>query len=61
MGADIDWQQIAHDHILTGGAITNVLRYCAIKAMQREAKKVMLRDVEAGIRKELIKEGDSFK
>ena len=54
---EIDWQKIATEYEISGGSITNVLRHCSIKAIQRESKKVMLRDLVAGIKKEHRKEG----
>ena len=55
----IDLRIIAENHIISGGSITNVLRYCSIKAIQRDSKTVLLRDLENGIRKEQRKEGKS--
>ena len=54
---EIDWQKIADDYVISGGSIINVLRHCSIKAMQRDKKKIVLRDLETGIRKEFRKEG----
>ncbi len=53
----IDLDKIARDHVISGGSIANVLRHCSIKAMQRDAKMVLARDLETGIRKEFRKEG----
>lgn len=55
----IDLRSIAEKHIISGGSITNVLRYCSIKAIQRNSQTVLLRDIENGIRKEQRKEGKS--
>jgi len=55
----VDLRSIAEKHIISGGSITNVLRYCSIKAIQRNGQKVLLRDIENGIRKEQRKEGKS--
>lgn len=54
---EIDWQKIATDYEISGGSITNVLRHCSIKAIQRDSKKVILRDLITGIKKEHRKEG----
>ncbi len=57
LDSKINWYDIAEEHTITGGAITNVLRHCSIKAMQRDAKKIFLKDIVTGIRKEFQKEG----
>ena len=54
---EINWQKIANEYAISGGSISNVLRHCSIKAIQRESKKVMLRDLVSGIKKERRKEG----
>ena len=56
---DIDWANIAHRYELAGGAIINVLRYCALAAVRRQPALVMMDDLLRGIRKELRKEGKS--
>ena len=53
----IDWNQIAEEFEITGGSITNVLRYCSIKAIQRDSQTILKRDIIAGIKKEHKKEG----
>lgn len=55
----VDLRSIAEKHVISGGSITNVLRYCSIKAIQRNGQTVQLRDIENGIRKEQRKEGKS--
>ena len=55
----VNLRRVAEDHVISGGSITNVLRYCSIKAIQRNTKTVLLRDIENGIRKEQRKEGKS--
>ena len=54
---NVDLDKIARTHSITGGAITNVLRYCAIKAKQKGGNTVGLLDIEQGIRNEFNKEG----
>jgi len=56
----IDFYQIAQQYKISGGAITNVLRHCAIKAVERDTKTILLKDIEHGIRKEYRKEGRDF-
>ncbi|TND02439.1 MAG: ATPase AAA [Bacteroidetes bacterium] len=54
---DIDFKSLARQHEISGGSIVNILKYCAIKASQRKNRKITLADVQAGIRKEMAKEG----
>lgn len=56
LDADIDLKKIAHDHELAGGAIINVLRYCALNAISHERKHVARDDLMHGIKRELRKE-----
>ena len=56
---DVDWELIAQKFELSGGAIINVLRHCALAAVGREAAEVTAEDVRRGIWKELRKEGKS--
>lgn len=48
-----------NDHIdkyeLSGGEMINVLRYCAVRAAQRKEKKISLKDILTGIRREYDK------
>lgn len=53
-------EEIADRFELTGGAITNVVRYGAIHALQRGDPHISRADIQAGIRKELIKEGKTL-
>lgn len=53
---DVDLYGIAEDYELSGGSIINVLRYCALKAVQREETVVFLKDIEEGIKREYKKE-----
>jgi len=56
---NVDFRQIARDFEIPGGVIINVLRYCALQALNREGDeaRVFKEDVVEGIRKELRKEG----
>lgn len=54
---NVNFYTISKDYELTGGAISNVLRYCALKGYARGDHKVTKEDLVAGIRKELKKEG----
>jgi len=57
LNEDIDFKKLARQYEVSGGSIVNVLKYCAIKASQRKKRATALSDIEAGIRKELVKEG----
>ncbi len=54
---DVDLEQLAEDAELSGGAITNVVRYGAIRALQRETRVISQADLLKGISKERLKEG----
>jgi hypothetical protein len=53
----IDLEQIANDHELSGGAIMNVIRYASVQALERGGRLIQLEDVLQGIRKEYAKDG----
>jgi len=57
MSPDIDWEQIAQEHEITGGGIINVLQFCALAAVQRTPPVITQNDLLRGIRKEFRKEG----
>jgi len=54
---DIDFEEIAEKYEISGGAITNVVRFCSLKAFKREDKKIKKIDIIKGIKKEMQKEG----
>ena len=58
---NIDLYQIAEDYELAGGAIINILRYCALACIQRNSTVVTQNEVLEGIRKELKKEHKTMK
>lgn len=53
----LDLERIAEKHELAGGAIMNVVRFAALKALSRESDLILVDDVEEGIRREFLKEG----
>jgi SpoVK/Ycf46/Vps4 family AAA+-type ATPase len=53
---DIDIEKIAEQYELSGGAIINVLRYCALTAIQKKGTVVSKNDLLEGIRREFKKE-----
>jgi len=56
----VNIQEIAKSYEMSGGAITNVLRYCGLKSFSRNSKVIYKEDILTGIRKELIKEGKTL-
>ncbi|UXX77721.1 ATP-binding protein [Reichenbachiella carrageenanivorans] len=57
---EVDLRHIAKRHELTGGAISNVLRYCTLMALKRNAKNVQADELDEGIRRELKKDGKTM-
>lgn len=54
---DVDLQSLADAFELSGGAITNVVRYAAINSLREARGSICHRDLLAGVTKELRKEG----
>jgi hypothetical protein len=54
---DVDLRRIAEKYEIAGGVIMNVLRYSTLKAIRNGRNTICLQDIEAGIRRELQKEG----
>jgi hypothetical protein len=59
LAGDVDLEQIAKDHTLSGGAIMNVIRYASLQALERGSTVIRLDEIMQGIRKEYAKEGKS--
>lgn len=57
LARDINFAKIAESYELAGGAIINVLRFAALRAVQRESGVVQAHDLIDGIRRELQKDG----
>jgi hypothetical protein len=55
--ASVDLGKIARDHVLSGGAIMNVIRYASLQALKEGARALTLEDLLQGIRREYAKEG----
>ena len=53
----VDFETLANEYELTGGAIINVLHYACIKAVERKPQKIYQEDLLKGINRELQKEG----
>ncbi len=60
LGEDIDLVQVAEDNELSGGAIINVLRNCALIAISQERRYVTKQELGTAIRRELRKDGRTF-
>lgn len=57
MEKSVDFDAVAERYNLSGGTIMNVVRYSSLRALSRNANIILLEDIEAGIRRELLKEG----
>lgn len=57
---DFDLQELAQRFELSGGTISNVLRYASLMALQEQRQHFSLLDIHEGIRRELDKEGKSL-
>lgn len=53
----LDLEKIAHEHVLAGGSIMNVIRYASLEALKNERTLIISEDVLQGIRREYAKEG----
>jgi hypothetical protein len=53
----VDFKKIATEHEMSGGAIMNVVRYCALMAARRNSTLITLKDINEGIRREFSKGG----
>lgn len=60
LAEDVDLSAIAAQYELAGGAIINVLRYCALQAVTREEPLVYMKDIVNGIRKEFKKDNKTL-
>ena len=54
---DVDLKQISKEFVISGGAIVNVLKFCAIKAAQKKSPVISNEDLIEGIKSEFLKEG----
>lgn len=57
LGEDVKLQQLADKYELSGGSLTNVARYAAIRATRMKRTQIQHADLLQGINKELLKEG----
>jgi adenylate kinase family enzyme len=56
----IDLSSIAHKYELSGGAITNIIRFCALRLIRINKKEIEYELLIEGIQKELRKEGKTL-
>lgn len=57
LSADVDLVMLSEKYALSGGAITNAVRYAAIQAARMAREEIVHSDLVKGITRELIKEG----
>ena len=57
---EVDLEEIAEKHELTGASIINILHYCILRTLDRGEREVILSDIISGIKIEKIKQGKSF-
>ncbi len=60
LAPDVNLQQLAEKYELSGGALLNVVRYAAIRAVRMQRQAIVHDDLIMGIGKELMKEGKSL-
>lgn len=60
IGDEVDLINLAQQYELSGGAITNVVRYGAINALQMNRDSITIDDLIQGVTKELRKEGKTI-
>ncbi len=55
IGADIDIDQLATDHEISGGSIANIIRYASLQAITRGRENIVQADLNLGLRHEMAK------
>jgi hypothetical protein len=55
----VDLDKIARDHVLSGGAIMNAIRYVSLQSLKEGGRPLTQEDLLYAIRRELAKEGKS--
>ncbi|MFZ6658107.1 ATP-binding protein [Undibacterium sp. TJN19] len=60
LGPDVDFNKLAEKYELSGGALLNVARYAAIRAVRMQRQTITQNDLIAGIGKELMKDGKTL-
>jgi len=57
LGDDVDLESLAEQHVLSGGAIVNVLRFAVLQAARNGSPKISSHHLRVALAKELSKEG----
>ena len=57
LAPSVDLEKIARDHVLSGGAIMNVIRYASLESLKDGGRALTSEELLSGIRKEYAKEG----
>ena len=57
---DINLNEIASKHEMSGGGIMNVVRYATLMALKRNSTKIKLNEIQDGIKKEFQKQGKTL-
>lgn len=57
---DVDLEKLADQHELSAASIVNILHYSILKCLGRKDNIIRLKDIQAGLRMERIKEGKSI-
>jgi AAA+ superfamily predicted ATPase len=57
LDSGVDLDKLAREHVLSGGAIMNVVRYASLQALKEGGRPLSAEDLLQGIRKEYAKEG----
>jgi len=60
LGSDVNFAKLAERYELAGGALLNVARYAAIRAVRHRREFVLQEDLVAGISRELFKDGKTL-
>ena len=60
LAKDVDLTHIAEKYELSGGAITNVVRYASLMALKEKTTVLKLEWILQGIRKEFLKQGKTL-
>lgn len=60
LDGSVNLPKLAQEYEVTGGAIINILRYCAIKSVGRMNRKIKQSDIITGLRREFRKEGKTI-
>jgi SpoVK/Ycf46/Vps4 family AAA+-type ATPase len=57
---DIDVEFLSEEHELSAASIVNILHYSILKCLGRKDNTILIKDIQAGIRIEKVKEGKSI-